>query len=628
MEKALTIKQSNRKPAYIFFLAFFGLYLLLSFFAAEAVNIFQDGHGVFMNDVEAFLTTTMSIVMGIVVIVFAKRYFNIRNNYFIVLVLLLLFLSNAYALFTFPNSYVLGNGLTYELNWAKRFRYAYSFLNTMIAVYAMVVVGPQCKLTKRGWNYAYLFLSAVVLASIIYSYIVEIDAYKSLFNGALDWGGVASFTQNKNTYGSLLLFGIMAELYLLFTDKRWWWHLPVIVFYSVNEFLSFCKTSIVCMSLLYLILMIYWFASNLIKGHHVQSTTIIFLLYIALLSAFTYFVFHGDEIFGGGVLGGICKAIRDAIITPEGSTLEAREIIWKAVINELRRDPSYLIFGFGETNFSFIIGFTDDFWGNMNFFYAHNTFLEVWGRGGLVRLGCYLVALIALLILIIVHLFDKKNSTAWLLLIFYFIFLLQSSVESEFLFGNDMKSTILNFLIVMPAMSLHYEKRAISIANEAYAEANEAPKGGSFFQKAISFLYTLSISGVITSMALYFGHYVNQRLFMILIGIFGLCTILFTVLRLLLFKPDDKFICSFVILTIVMLALGIGGAILARWILASMNLAFYPYTVTCFSVSYFLILSSLLFSIESKQNTFAFLGFINRLETKFAKRMLCKDSEQ
>lgn len=621
MDIVETPKRNSKKPVYVFFLLFFGLYLLLSFFATEAVNIFQDGHGIFMNDVEAFMMNTMTIVMGITLIAFAKRFFHVKNNYFIILVLFLLFLSNAYALFSFPNSYVLGNGIMYELDWSKRFRYAYAFLNIVIAVYTMVVIGPQCKLTERGWNYAYLFLSAVVLASIIYSYIVEIDAYKSLFNGALDWGGVASFTQNKNTYGSLILFGIMAEFYLLFTDKRWWWHLPVIVFYSANEFLSFCKTSIVCMSLLYLILMIYWFTSNLIKGHRVQSTTVIFLFYIALLSAFTYFVFHGEEVFGGGFLSGICKAIRDAIVSPEGSTLEAREVIWRAVINELKRDPSYLLFGFGETNFSFVIGFTNDMLDGKNFFFAHNTFLEIWGRGGLVRLGCYVIALIALLILIIVHLF-KKNSTAWLLLIFYLIFLLQSSVESEFLFGNDMKSTILNFLIVMPAMSLHYEKKTIEMAKEVYGENDQASKNGSLFQKAVSLLWTVSVSGVTTSLVLYFGQYVDQRLFMILVGVFGLSTILFTVLRLLLFKPSDEFVCSFIVLTIVMLALGIGGSVLSRWVLASMGLAFYPYTVTCFTVSYFFILLSLLFFLESKQSDFAFLGFINRLENRFAKRMI------
>lgn len=624
MDIVETPKRNCKKPVYVFFLLFFGLYLLLSFFATEAVNIFQDGHGIFMNDVEAFMMNTMAIVMGITLIAFAKRFFHTKNNYFIILVLFLLLLSNAYALFSFPNSYVLGNGITYELDWSKRFRYAYAFLNTVIAVYTMVVIGPQCKLTKRGWNYAYLFLSAVVLASIIYSYIVEIDAYKSLFNGASCWTGVSSFTQNKNTYGSLILFGIMAEFYLLFTDKRWWWHLPVIVFYSANEFLSFCKTSIVCVSLLYLILMVYWFANNLIKGHHVQSTTVIFLLYIALLSAFTYFVFHGEEVFGGGFLSGICRAIRDAIVSPEGSTLEAREVIRRAVIGELKRDPSYLLFGFGETNFSFVIGFTDDFWGNMAFFYAHNTFLEIWGRGGLVRLGCYVIALIALLILIIVHLFDKKNSTAWLLLIFYLIFLLQSSVESEFLFGNDMKSTILNFLIVMPAMSMHYEKRTIETAKEAYEGLEQVAKGGSFFQKVVSFLWAISISGVTTSLVLYFGRYIDQRLFMIFVGGFGLSTILFTVLRLLLFKPSDEFMCSFIVLTVVMLALGIGGSVLSRWILTSMGLAFYPYTVTCFAVSYFLIVLSLLFFLESKQSDFAFLGFINCVEDRFAKRMLCQ----
>lgn len=77
-------------------------------------------------------------------------------------------------------------------------------------------------------------------------------------------------------------------------------------------------------------------------------------------------------------------------------------------------------------------------------------------------------------------------------------------------------------------------------------------------------------------------------------------------------------------MTIVMLALGIGGSILSRWILTSMGLAFYPYTVTCFTVSYFLILLSLLFSLESKQSDFAFLTFINHLENRFAKRMLCQ----
>lgn len=610
-----TEKKKSINPPYLLFMLLFAVFLLLSLFATEAINIFQDGTEMFMNDIEFYSAMTMSIVLGILVIAFAKRFFVIQTNWTALVLLFVLFVTNTYATFSFASPLTWEGGYAYSVGLAEQIRYTLSFANVVLTLYVYFVIAPQCKFTEAGWNVFLEAVSIVALAAIFYSYYSDSGVYANIFSQKpLDmFANIKSFTNSKNTFAALILFGVYSEIYLFAMDKKWW-RLPLIVYFFVSIFLTLSKTSIVCAIFVIIASAFYWFIKSL-SGPHKAIGTIFFTIFAVILGVSAYFIFH-SEIFDNSFIGNVLRAIKKALLNPEGTTLESREIIWKKLITLLNSNPSFLFFGLGDANFPFAFAFASDTSWKYSF-YTHNGFLEILGRGGLIRLSIYIAFLAYVAYLLFTHLSSKKSKCGWLYLIFFATFLMRTMAETEFLLGVDLKSILLNLYLTIPLFALRYEEKQTGAKKEfvkEYCSTSVSLKKNPYScSKLTSFFLSVFVAAMPMTIVLWKGSYIQDAIALSLLGVSALFSVLFFAFRLKAASSDKQIIA----LVLVMAVFTLLSLLSAYFIVVSLKGVFYPFTVCCFSFASWVICLSLLFMIEFASPSFAFSNCVLAVERRY-----------
>ncbi len=615
----VSTKSESKKinPPYFCFSLLLALYLILSLFAFEAVNIFQDGTEIYMNDVEFYLTNTMVIAFGVFLFFFAKRLFKTRINVVAFFFMLLLFVSNAYAIFALPDIIHTEGEMSYVVTSSFRLRSFYSFINVTLTLYILYGLVPQCKLTEGGMNYLLSFVSLVALSAVIASYFLDKDIYELMLksDNFHFWSGPKSYCTEKNTFGALILFGICAEIYLFFFDKKWW-RLPLLGYYFVSVFLTLSKTSIICAIFVFLVSISYGFI-RLFFYSKKWWALLLFALYIGANIALVYLFFH-NEVFSGSFFGKILAIIKDAIMEPDSSTMGAREIIWHKLLDLVKSDNQYLIFGFGDASFPFIFGFASD--GNWKItFSAHNGFLDQLGRGGLIRLGVYVALLVYLFILCFRFISSKKSKGGALYLIFLLTFLLHSAVESEYLLGNDFKSLIWSFLTVVPLLSLkedeRHPKRKASLIKDYCSAPVEYPSSP-FLAVFSTFALAVSLSLSPVFFFLLISGYLSSPLAAFISAATMLLAICFFIVRMRYFHNDKEKV-ALIVSSLLFILFSFSSAYLINMHFSGAPI---PYTHACYAVSIFAVLISTYGIISVLDKDFALLKLTNRIERAYKRK--------
>lgn len=586
-------------------------------FAFEAVNIFQDGTEIFMNDVEFYLVNTMAIAFGVFIIIFAGSLFKAKFKIVPFFFLLALFVSNSYAIFALPEIVHTMGELTYIVSAGFKIRSFCSFINVTLSLYILYAIVPQCKLTEGGMNYLFSFISLVAISAIIASYFLDTPIYKEMLSSDEFhmWGGAKSFCTEKNTFGSLILFGICAEIYLFFFDKKWW-RLPLLAYYFVSVFLTLSKDSIVCSIFVFIVAISYAFIRLFAKSRKWWAL-LLFAFYIGINAALCYLFLH-NEVFAGSFVGKIFAVIKKSLLEPEGSTMGAREVIWHKLIDLVKSDKQFLVFGLGDASFPFIFAFATDGAWNLTF-YAHNGFLDQLGRGGLIRLTVYFLLLIYTFVLCFRFFSSKKSKGGGLYLIFLLTFLLHSSVESEYLLGNDFKSDIWSLLTVVPLLSLNEDKKhpernrgLIADYCSALIECPSSP----FFSALSTLLSSVSLSLSPVFLSLGLSSYISLSFGAILSGIMMALAIVFMAIRVRYFHSDKEKV-AFIVSSLLFISLSFASAFIINAHFAASPI---PYTHTCYAVALFVTLISVYGSIIVLDKDFAPTKGTNRIERAYRKK--------
>ncbi len=611
------IRKSKIIPPYFSFSLLLALYLLFSLFSFEAVNIFQDGTEIYMNDVEFYMMNFATLIAGLMLLFFAKKLFKTRVNYIALIFALILLASNSYAVFSLPDAVNTMNGLTYIVSSAFRFRSFFSFLNVILSLYILYAVAPQCKFAESGFNFLLSFVSLVTLAAIFASYSMDKAFYKELLSSEEFhmWGGTLSFCVNKNTFGALILFGICCEIYLFSFDKKWW-RLPLMAYYFVSVFFTLSKTSIVCAIFVFIVSISYGFIRLFIKNKK-WWVLLFFLIYIGANAYLCYLFFH-NETFSGSFVGKIFAVIKKSLLEPEDSTMGAREIIWQKLLNLVKSEKQYVIFGLGDASFPFIFAFASDTSWKYTFF-AHNGFLELLGKGGLIRVAVYALLIVYLLILSIRFLPSKKSKGGALYLIFLLTFLLHSSVESEYLLGNDFKSIIWSFLIALPLLSLRLEEKGKGQGKaliEEYCAGPLAYPSTPILSKIVTFLLSASLSLSSIFLLLGLSAFMPLKKALIDASISLVLSIIFLIVKML-YARNEKEKVGILVTSIVFLCLSFLSVYIINW---HFSTSIIPYTITIYGVASWLTYISLLLLVSLSSGNFALSKPLNYLERAYRKR--------
>lgn len=263
-----------------------------------------------------------------------------------------------------------------------------------------------------------------IFVSCIYNLIINFDALLNLNSLSLyDGRGIRSFFDNKNTFGMLLMFGVLATTILQQLSRKKHWFFISLMF-LVNEMMSMCRTAIVISVLLITV-------SFLADRQKFRKKLLVFLvvscavaLVVVALPQVHSFVTH--SLFGDVV------------------SMEKRNEYVESLLRNIR--GMHIWVGHGDVNAMKIADrYTEST-------YLHNTYVAAYVAGGLVRVAFLLWCMgISLRYSLRLRKLDVREGN--LCLVSLMVYAIYSFSEAVMLFDSEMISmTVTAFVVSMPIM--------------------------------------------------------------------------------------------------------------------------------------------------------------------------------
>lgn len=190
-----------------------------------------------------------SIFFGVIVILsaiyffFEFKYKRLKVNKLLLCSLLLLLLLSVIATFIFPSE--IRFSTLYDNSWYYYYYVSTSmndrifniFVNISVFYFIYLILGvlPQKIHNLRQLNLMFYGFAITALVAFIYSCFSDFELYKELFSGnAESYAQIGSFTNNANNYASLLFYGVISSLFLIYTTNKKWFYIPAILFAVVS----------------------------------------------------------------------------------------------------------------------------------------------------------------------------------------------------------------------------------------------------------------------------------------------------------------------------------------------------------------------------------------------------------
>lgn len=378
---------------------------------------FLEGWGIYFSDWNYFILCFICFLLCLSYFFFAYFQFRLKPNWLFLALFGALGIGNIVALICFPDvtdTFIqIGEGpkehIVYFLNDMTRIRYGVSFFISCFYFYLLWAVAPK---TMRGYKstlpYIYA-IAALCIALIAYSWVKEWDIYVSFFNPSkkLICGPfLQSFTNNRNTFGSFLLFGVLA-LGIAQSHRHFCLNYVLMAFFSFEMLFVFSKTSLVLLAVFWVVFIGYRYIVT-VRFHPVRTNiSLAVLLLCAILAVVTWFLIADS--YSNSFPAKINWVLEQTLFSAHHGTIESRIKTWKRLILMLD-NPIKIIFGLGEGNLQWFLGEAENP-GEMVFSYTHNGYLLQLCAGGVIRFGVYLFLLCYLLYLIIFAFRHKKRGT-------------------------------------------------------------------------------------------------------------------------------------------------------------------------------------------------------------------------
>ena len=410
----------------------------------------------YMNLTEGILMLFGTILLFGLLYYLCFRYWKVRVNWPILVSLALVAIGNAVALFLFPDSVTSLRGESFLLTASDRIRISLLFGASLFYVYFVSAIVPQIQRGFRMWHFLLKGIVIVSLIAVLYSLVMEFAKYQEFFTNLLHGSyssttDIESYMFQKNVFAVLLSLAIFSELYIHF-DRGGSWRLVLALALYIEIFVIRSKTTLITTGMVLLAYAILLFALQIKKGKKMLGVIGITLICFALAFLVLCAVISIPGL--RFIHDGIVEMFND-FKAQDGSAFTSRGTIWQQVIDFSKTDVTRLIFGAGETNFQRLIirwypteipnGF------------AHNGFLELLGRGGILRVAIYVFLLGYWAVIFLKTWRKNKKPVYWFYLVMAISGLLHSMLESEYLFAGDWKSILFGVFMFLPVFGDYYQ---------------------------------------------------------------------------------------------------------------------------------------------------------------------------
>jgi hypothetical protein len=499
-------EKEHHKIAFLFSSVLIALFFTATAFFEEGIAFFDPIYTSQMTNVEFFLSFAIVLILALSLIFVAFRYYRFKPNRIFLAFVVFAFLVDILATASFAETTVISESVVYVLTPMMRFRYVLSFGAACLAIYILLDICPKIVRSKSSWNIYFYGVVVVALIAVIWSYIVEKDIYANLLNPAIPpslWPAPQSFTNNRNTYATILMLGIAASSYLQCRNHRWW-NIVIALFFYLNEFFVMSKTALL-ISTVVILAFLAWRYIITLKAHPVKNNCLLALFAsvvgIIIMLKTTGWILYFPS------LSKLSDEIEINLATASFDSLDGRLSIWTVILANLLKNPLAFIVGTGQGNFTWYLGALIHDQSYVQG-YAHSGFFDVLGSSGIIGLiiyGCFLFYLLVL----IVGAFRRDRKTAFASLLIFVMLILHGLVESTDLYGANSKSLILLIMLALPLLTDRYQEQNEGNHESFYSEfsrpfQNVVPKNyrGLDFAKAslfVSFPVFAAILGCIAA---------------------------------------------------------------------------------------------------------------------------------
>ncbi len=435
---------------YLFAFVLIIAYLAITLFTTQGLSLFNGGVTT-MTDLEFYLMVASSLVFGCGILVFAFRQFEVKLNRPLLVICLVLLVIDIVAVLIFPsaiNGEIYGYYATYSITTGERIRYIFGWLVGDLALYVFVGVIPFLFRSHNGvdfWLWVGMGVGALLLVA---SFIKENELWKGLLDGSNIEARPSSLTNNPNTFGFAIFWSFNCTLILYSKYHRF----PVLIIGVIFALMSVgiqCKTVIACIAIEVLLTGVYF---PIVCWKKRRKEAISYIVVLAMLVAFIALVaFVPIKPFEN--ISKIIKSVAKKLLTLSGGSLTGRTQIWAEVFGNMVQHPTILLFGTGDGVFEWFVyasatGMTEGLAG----FPAHNGFLYVWGRFGIVGIVVYLFGLGYLFYDTIHAIKVRKDYWAGSILIVLIGFMAHSMAEDDALLDMRLKGMMFLGVIWWPLL--------------------------------------------------------------------------------------------------------------------------------------------------------------------------------
>ena len=429
------------------------IYLIFTAYLEEGISLIDAVFTSEMTYVEFYLTFALVSVLWLTIIVISVRSFSITINWAVFAFVALLFVVDVVAIVSFP-SVTIGSTSIYRLTADLRFRYIIDWLSCCMAFYVMFAVLPRVVFSERQLDFYFIGAIIIGLFAVLFSLIVEFQSYASFFNVSTSFSNYSSpvsFTNNKNTFGTLLMICVLCSGYLRVKKANIIWSFFSFFFFFETIIVS-SKTAIFAETL-FLLCLYSWLFVKEFKNHPL-ITVIRFLTFLILIVGAIVFVKNSELPFWNKL-----RQFLLSFFTSSGWLLEGRTDIWQSILTNID-SPVKLLFGTGDWNFSWYLGIISTNNG-LKIESAHSGFFDVFGRLGLFGLCLYL-ALLVFFLRIIWNDFKKRRTTSFVRLLIFASIILHGLAEDTNFLNMQAKTMMVTFIAFVPTLVNWYSDKTQS----------------------------------------------------------------------------------------------------------------------------------------------------------------------
>ncbi len=368
-----------------------------------------------------------------------------------------------------------------------------SAVNALLTSYGLFLLYALDSSTRKSKASGFIIAEIVIIwgvFSVLYSLIAQWGEYMIALERGFSRASITSFCGQKNVYAGYLLLALFAEMIQLERDNRRIRHLMMGFFVAAIVFTA-SKAAIVIAPISVIAYWIYR-AILLKKEGRFEWKGIVFPAIVV-----------GTVIVGISVIANLKPAFFASLYISfskffqetDASNVSTRLEIWKAGFDLTASSPVSFIFGHGDVIYSYLL--TPVF--RMQYMAtSHNFLVEIFGRGGLVRV-LVLVGLITYLARSYVLAIKRGVKGLFVPFMAMAFMLFRECIEYTFILDMALSTAVFLYVVMLPPIA-DYETKEIS-EEKALASFNVR----SAIRFAVPVLLSLGFSAISLAIPASFG---------------------------------------------------------------------------------------------------------------------------